>query len=852
MDQLTGDAKSTHAVTERRPVDRVRRVLERMPLACGLIAVGVGLFVLLGSFLGRPSWTSIFPGLPAMVGNTAVMAAFSGVSLILVAARDAPRRRSVLGKVLASAVAIIAALTLAEYLFGIDARIDQVLPSPERIRFRPISGRPSPQTATAFALVALSLILTDRKTARGRRPSEFIAMFAGIIPLVALLGYVFGSAALYGPLALYPYTGMGVGTTVSLLALSAGILSSRSGDGALSVLRSSDSGGFAARQLTAWLLVLAIATVAFEVAARFGLYEPPIGSALAVLFGSVGGAAFVLRLAQRLSRVDQERTAAERALRQSRDQLRLAEARSTGILTTSADAIISTDDSQFITAFNEGAAKIFGYTRDEVIGAPVETLMPTRFRRAHRRHVEHFIAGSESSRRMGEREMEIVALRKSGEEFPVDAAISKLEVDGVRVLTVALRDITEQRRHERNTALLAQMGAAASSSLDYEATLPIMARLVVLSFADLCVVDLVEGGEARRLAVTSRDPSLVSICDALMGSRPAGETPTRRLPATESSDGVQQMQAEMLVPSAPIEMQRQLHDALGLVSVIVLPLTTHGRTLGAISFVRGSTSHPYDRADVAVAKDLAERATLCVENGQLYRSAQIAVEDRDQLVGIVAHDLRNPLSAILLAANHLRDLGPSPDVHAEETVAVILRSGNRMNRLIGDLLDETAIEAGRLSIELDRVDSAELLGEAVRAEAPLASSKSLTLRLDAPSRLPAIQGDRQRLLQVFENLIGNAIKFTESGGSVTVGADRRNGDVLFRVSDTGIGIEAGDVPHVFDRFWRARGHDHDGAGLGLPIVQGIVTAHGGRIWVEATPHQGSTFFFTIPVAEARN
>jgi signal transduction histidine kinase len=175
-----------------------------------------------------------------------------------------------------------------------------------------------------------------------------------------------------------------------------------------------------------------------------------------------------------------------------------------------------------------------------------------------------------------------------------------------------------------------------------------------------------------------------------------------------------------------------------------------------------------------------------------------------------------------------------------------------MNRLIGDLLDETAIEAGRLSIELDRVDSAELLGEAVRAEAPLASSKSLTLRLDAPSRLPAIQGDRQRLLQVFENLIGNAIKFTESGGSVTVGADRRNGDVLFRVSDTGIGIEAGDVPHVFDRFWRARGHDHDGAGLGLPIVHGIVTAHGGRIWVETTPRQGSTFFFTIPVAEARN
>jgi signal transduction histidine kinase len=139
-----------------------------------------------------------------------------------------------------------------------------------------------------------------------------------------------------------------------------------------------------------------------------------------------------------------------------------------------------------------------------------------------------------------------------------------------------------------------------------------------------------------------------------------------------------------------------------------------------------------------------------------------------------------------------------------------------------------------------------VVSEAIEAQKPLAASTSLALRVELPADLPDIWVDRDRLLQIFENLVGNALKFTQPGGSVTVGALPREDCVLFWVADTGIGVATKDIPHLFDRFWQAQRTERRGAGLGLPIVKGLVEAHGGRIWVESTLGRGSTFFFTIP------
>jgi signal transduction histidine kinase len=179
---------------------------------------------------------------------------------------------------------------------------------------------------------------------------------------------------------------------------------------------------------------------------------------------------------------------------------------------------------------------------------------------------------------------------------------------------------------------------------------------------------------------------------------------------------------------------------------------------------------------------------------------------------------------------------------------MIERAATRMNHLIQDLLDVARMEGGRLTIERSPIPVEQVIADAVQTQEPLAASASLELRLDLEPELPELWADRDRLLRVFENLIGNAIKFTEGGGSITVGAAARDDEVLFWVADTGIGLAPDELPHVFERLWQARGAGRHGAGLGLPIVKGLVEAHGGRVWVESTLGAGSTFFFTIPLA----
>ena len=174
-----------------------------------------------------------------------------------------------------------------------------------------------------------------------------------------------------------------------------------------------------------------------------------------------------------------------------------------------------------------------------------------------------------------------------------------------------------------------------------------------------------------------------------------------------------------------------------------------------------------------------------------------------------------------------------------------------MNRLIQDLLDVAVLEAGRLNVEKTPLATLEIVAEAVEVQHALASASSIDLRVDVAPDAPEILADRDRLLQVFENLIGNALKFTGAGGQVTVGVARREAGALFWVADTGRGMTREEEARAFDRFWQASARSGRlGAGLGLPITKGIVEAHGGRIWVESTPGRGSTFLFFIPAAPA--
>ncbi len=354
-----------------------------------------------------------------------------------------------------------------------------------------------------------------------------------------------------------------------------------------------------------------------------------------------------------------------------------------GLLAMSADAVIAIDDSQRIIFFNEGAEKIFGWSADDLDGAPLEILLPHRFRAAHHGHVEGFGAAHGRARLMGERQ-QLSGLRRDGEQFPCEAAIQRLDVAGKNVFAVVLRDVTARQRTE----------------------------------------------DALRDAVTARE----------------------------------------------------------------------------------------------------------------------------EMVGIVSHDLRNPANAVKMLAKSILDEAEREPVPARvlERVAVIRQAAEQIDALIQDLLDTTRLAGGRLRVLPRTVDVVGLTSRGVESLRPIAEAGQVALVVTLPPDLPEAFVDPDRFVQLLSNLIGNAIKFTPPGGAVTLTVEADAGELLFVVADTGEGIPADQLPHVFERFYQAprdagRTIRH-GAGLGLPISRGIVEAHGGNIWISSTPGVGTSVRFSLPVA----
>ena len=272
------------------------------------------------------------------------------------------------------------------------------------------------------------------------------------------------------------------------------------------------------------------------------------------------------------------------------------------------------------------------------------------------------------------------------------------------------------------------------------------------------------------------------------------------------------------------------------------------------TFVAQVTDSPIEDASgqlvgvVGVSSDISERKRMEVALRESEDRLRATVAEREEIVAIVSHDLRNPLNTIMMASALLVEPGLPLDKKDVQT-GLIRRAEQQMGRLIEDLLDVTRMQTGQLGIQPNPTDAADLLRTAQQLYSQQAGSRSIALDIEPHGALPRVQADRDRVQQVLANLIGNALVHTPAEGTVTLSAERRGDEVWFGVRDTGSGIPADALPHVFDRFWRADRSERKGAGLGLSIAKGIVEAHGGRIEAESEPGRGSTFRFSLPVAE---
>lgn len=397
----------------------------------------------------------------------------------------------------------------------------------------------------------------------------------------------------------------------------------------------------------------------------------------------------------------------------------------------------------------------------------------------------------------------------------------------------------------RRLAFLSEASRVLASSLDLETTFASIARLSVPVLCDYCTIDLLDAaGHIHRVAAAHIDETKQPFVDGTRAFPPRPEL--ERHPVVAAMKEGRTVMLELATPDdfGPFIQSpehRALLSHLGPRTMMTVPLLARGATLGALSFVLSESRRTYGKDEVWLAEELANRAAMAVDNARLYRA-------REEILGVVSHDLRNPLNVIGLSLASLRrEQSPSPS--QQKNLDKMGRAVSRMNRLIQDLLDVTRMEAGGLSLTPSSIEVPALLQDAAEMLRALAEEKTIEFRVQAEPELLPVMADRERALQVFSNLVGNAIKFTPSGGQVIVGAKRDGKAICFSVSDNGPGIAAHDLNRIFDRYWQGRAKAQ-GAGLGLAIAKGIVDAHGGKIWVESRMGQGATFFFTLPLFSA--
>ncbi len=523
------------------------------------------------------------------------------------------------------------------------------------------------------------------------------------------------------------------------------------------------------------------------------------------------------------------------------------------IVDIAADAIIALDDNFRIVRFNKGAEHIFGWSEEEMLGQPLDRLLPLAARAVHRGHIRTFAEGSTESRRMAERR-EIAGLRRNGEAFPAEASIARVTIDRERTFMVTLRDVSERRRNEDRQKLLATAGWVFAASLDVESTMATIAELPVPRLGDWSLLELLTPeGNMRRAAAAHMDPHRLDEAVGLVAR--ASEALEADLPAASAGRVAHETEAQ-LITEVSSWLTANFHDplsreraaALGASAVLIVPLRAGGRAIGALHLVRTTPGAKHSADEVRVADQFAGLAALALENARLYQESRRAVRERDDMLAIVSHDLRNPVNAIVMLTGAVlgRDFDDARPLMDRDDVEAIRGAARQADGLIQDLQDVSRISTSRLRIERRPVLLTELVKESADMFEPVMEDAVLRFIRRIDDDLPPVQADRQRLQQVLSNLLGNAVRFTPHGGEIVLMAACHDDHVRISVRDTGPGVSANDVPRLFERFWQAPRLLRAGSGLGLFIAKGIVEAHGGEIGVESEVGKGSEFWFTVP------
>lgn len=468
------------------------------------------------------------------------------------------------------------------------------------------------------------------------------------------------------------------------------------------------------------------------------------------------------------------------------------------------------------------------------------------------------IAQTQASLKTGTHDVEYRIIQPDGEvRWVVGKGQCMYDAYGqpTAVLGVCM-DITERKRSADRDSFLGNAATTLAASLDYDTVLAQLANLIVGDIADWCAIDILEAdGSIRRLVLAHADPTKEDVARQLEHYVPSSDRAREVVELLRRGTPMlfPELTAEQVAAASLDESQAEVVRDLGVRSAMIVPLFARGELLGAITFVFAESGRRYGPADLALAKDLAFRAALAVENARLYRESQRVQEElrqaneaKDEFLGLVSHELRTPITTIYGGARLLRSRSNSLDEESRQAIlADISNESERLRRVVENMLVLARAELGQ-DVTSEPILLQHIIQNAVKTYAARTPSRSIECKIEGTPRPAAAEATYVE--QVLRNLLSNAEKYSPPETPIEVIVETGSDEVIVRVLDEGPGIQPEEVDNIFDRFYRSPDSQTKakGVGLGLTVCKRLIEAQSGRVWAQVRETGGLEVGFALP------